>query len=280
MLSTSSDRLFVAPPPRPRKVRLFGLDFDPLTQPTLIDRIGECVRERTRCWIETVNVSHLCLAARHPELERLFRSADVILADGMPIVWMSRLRGRALRARVTGSDLMEPLARRAAVEGWRIFLCGGEEGVAERAAARLCEAAPGLQIAGTAAPRFPTPGSLTDGSHNRALLAQLRAARADIVLVAFGAPKQELWIRHHLETDALPVPVAIGVGGSLDFIAGQQRRAPPWMRRSGIEWIHRMTTQPRRLGPRYAADLLTFAQLAARELLRGDTLDADAGSAP
>jgi N-acetylglucosaminyldiphosphoundecaprenol N-acetyl-beta-D-mannosaminyltransferase len=246
----------------------------------LIDRIGECVRERTRCWIETVNVSHLCLAARHPELERLFRSADVILADGMPIVWMSRLRGRALRARVTGSDLMEPLARRAAVEGWRIFLCGGEEGVAERAAARLCEAAPGLQIAGTAAPRFPTPGSLTDESHNRALLAQLRAARADIVLVAFGAPKQELWIRHHLETDALPVPVAIGVGGSLDFIAGQQRRAPPWMRRSGIEWIHRMTTQPRRLGPRYAGDLLTFAQLVARELLRGDTLDADAGSAP
>jgi N-acetylglucosaminyldiphosphoundecaprenol N-acetyl-beta-D-mannosaminyltransferase len=261
-------------------VRLFGLDFDPLTQATLLDRIAECVRERSSCWIETVNVSHLCLAARDPALDRLFRSADVILADGMPIVWMSRLRGRALRARVTGSDLMEPLARRAAAEGWRIFLCGGEEGVAAREAARLCEAAPGLQIAGTAAPHFPTSASLTDAARNRALLAQLRAARADIVLVAFGAPKQELWIRHHLASGALPVPVAIGVGGSLDFVAGQQRRAPPWMRRSGLEWVHRMTTQPRRLGPRYAGDLLTFAQLAARELLRDDPRDVATGSAP
>jgi exopolysaccharide biosynthesis WecB/TagA/CpsF family protein len=280
MLSPSPERAVSGPPFRPRKVRLFGLDFDPLTQPALIERIAECVRARAACWIETVNVSHLCLAARNPELERVFRGAHVIVADGMPIVWVSRLRRRALRARVTGSDLIEPLARRAAAEGWRIFLCGGEAGVAERAAERLCELAPGLQIAGTASPHFPTQASVRDAGRNRSLLAHMREARADIALVAFGAPKQELWIRHHLEADALPAPVAIGVGGALDFIAGRQRRAPPWMRRSGLEWIHRMSTQPRRLGPRYAGDLLTFASLAARELMRSRARDAGAGSVP
>src|SRR5262245_56260597 len=115
MLS-SPERVDPASPSRPRKVRLFGLDFDPLTQGALIDRIGECVRDCAICWIETVNVSHLCLAARDPELERVFRCADVIVADGMPIVWMSRLRRSALRARVTGSDLLEPLARPAAAD--------------------------------------------------------------------------------------------------------------------------------------------------------------------
>ena len=155
----------------------------------------------------------------------------------MPIVWMSRLRKRALQQRVTGSDLMQPLARRAAAEGWRLFLCGGEEGIAERAAQRLCAQAPGLKIAGTAAPHFPTPASLTDESSNRPLLEAIRERAPDVLLVAFGAPKQERWIRHHYEIGALSVPVAIGVGAALDFAAGQQRRAPAWMRRTGLEWV-------------------------------------------
>lgn len=259
--------LAAASPPGHRKVRLFGIDFEDLTQAGLVERIGESVREQRACWIATVNVSIACLAARQPEFRAVLRSADVITADGMPIVWMSRLRQHPLRERVTGSDLLKPLARRAAAEGWRLFLCGGEEGVAERVAELLCQHAPGLQIAGTASPQFPTPASLTDASLNRSLLAAIREARTDVLLVAFGAPKQEQWIRHHFETGALAVPVAVGIGASFDFVAGRQTRAPAWMRRTGLEWIHRMTTQPLRLGPRYARDALTFARLAARELL-------------
>lgn len=250
-----------------RKVRLFGIDFEDLTQAGLVERIGDSVRERRACWIATVNVSIVCLAARQPRFHALLRSADVITADGMPIVWMSRLRQHPLRERVTGSDLLRPLAQRAAAEGWRLFLCGGEEGVAERVAELLCQHAPGLQIAGTAAPQFPTPASLTDDAANRSLLAAIREARTDVLLVAFGAPKQEQWIRHHFETGALAAPVAVGIGASFDFVAGRQTRAPPWMRRTGLEWIHRMTTQPFRLGPRYARDALTFARLVTRELL-------------
>ncbi len=269
-MGRTSERIAEAASSATRKVHLFGLDFDALTQDGLLERIDASVRERTTCWIATVNVSHLCLAARQPEVRAVLRSADVITADGMPIVWMSRLRRYALRERVTGSDLMNSLARRAAAQGWRLFLCGGEEGVAERAAQRLCAQAPGLKIAGTAAPRFPSAEALTDAEQNRPLLRAIREARPDVLLIAFGAPKQERWICHHLQLGALEVPVVIGVGGSLDFTAGRQRRAPVWMRRTGLEWIHRMATQPRRLGPRYARDLLTFARLATRELLGRD----------
>lgn len=251
----------------PSKIHLFGFDFDALTQDGLLERITQTIQLRTTCWIATVNVSHLCLVARQPELGAVLRSADVITADGMPIVWMSKLRGRALQQRVTGSDLVYPLARLAAARGWRLFLCGGEEGIAERAAEQLCAHAPGLTIVGTAAPQFPTVASIRDADLNRPVLDAISRARADILLVAFGAPKQERWILHQLRTGALDVRVVMGVGASLDFAAGRQRRAPPWMRRTGVEWIHRLLTQPRRLGPRYARDLLTFAQLATHELL-------------
>lgn len=245
---------------------LFGLDFDDLTQSGLVDRIAEAVSQRKPCWIATLNVNLLCLAHRDPDFAEVLRRADVRTADGMPLVWMSRWRGQALVERVTGSDLLLPLATRAAREGWRLFLLGGVQGVAERAAREMKRRAPGLCVAGTASPRFAgtDPAAWVDAG----LVATLRSAAPDILLVALGAPKQELWIDHHRAIGALEAPVAIGVGGSLDFLAGQQRRAPAWMQARGVEWLHRAATQPLRLAPRYARDLPTFAGLCLRELLR------------
>jgi N-acetylglucosaminyldiphosphoundecaprenol N-acetyl-beta-D-mannosaminyltransferase len=252
-----------------RHVRLFGLAFENLTQPGLVERIEGALRGGERCWIATVNVNLLCLAHRDAEFREVLGRAEVRSADGMPIVWMSRLRGTPLPARVTGADLVLPLARRGAERGWRIFLCGGAAGVAERTADELRRRAPGVQVVGTACPDFPTPESLVDPAANAPLLEAIRAAAPDILLVAFGAPKQERWIDHHRRSGALAVPVAIGVGGSLDFLVGQQHRAPGWMRRTGLEWLHRALTQPGRLGPRYARDALTFARLCLRELTSG-----------
>lgn len=254
--------------PAPRKIRLFGLDFDDLTQVGLVDRLGEAIRERRSCWVVTVNVNLLCIAERDPGIRKLIGRANVITADGMPIVWMSRLKGRRLQARVTGSDLLPLLAVRAAAARWRLFLCGGAPGVAERAAEHLGQLAPGVQVVGTASPTFASDAVVTEPSANQQLIAAIRAAEPDVLIVALGAPKQERWIRHHFDTGALAVPVAVGVGASLDFLAGTQHRAPAWMRRSGLEWVHRALTQPKRLGPRYARDALTFARVAGRELLR------------
>jgi N-acetylglucosaminyldiphosphoundecaprenol N-acetyl-beta-D-mannosaminyltransferase len=250
------------------KTRLFGLDFDPLTQPGLVDRVERAIGAREPCWIATLNVQIVCLAHRDPDFHKVLQRADVRTADGMPIVWISRLEGRPLPGRVTGADLLVPLAHRAAERGWRLFLCGGAPGVAEQVAQVLQREAPGVHIAGVACPQFSSPDALTDPAANAELLARIEAAAPDVLLVAFGAPKQERWIDAHRRSGALRVPVAVGVGGSFDFLIGEQRRAPGWMRGAGLEWIHRALTQPARLGPRYVRDAFTFARMVARELSR------------
>jgi N-acetylglucosaminyldiphosphoundecaprenol N-acetyl-beta-D-mannosaminyltransferase len=248
------------------KICLFDLDFDDLTASGLLGRIAGAVRARDRCWVATANVHLLCLADRDPDFRTVLRQADVITADGMPIIWISRLIGRPLTQRVTGSDLLLPLAERAAAEGWRLFFCGGEPGVAERVTEFLGARSPDLNVVGCACPFFTDAEALVDRSANATLLAAIRRAAPDVLLVAFGQPKQEQWIHAHLSSGALGVPVAIGVGASFDFLAGRQRRAPTWMRQGGLEWAHRLLTQPVRLGPRYARDALTFARLCVRQL--------------
>src|SRR5262249_17023270 len=173
------------------RVELFGLGFDDLTQVELLERISKSVHQRERCWIATVNVNLVCLSARRPDFRALLRQADVLTADGMPIVWASRFTDHPLRERVTGADLLKPLAALAASESWGIFLCGGEPGVAERTAESLRASASGLRVVGTAAPAFPTAQSTADASRNRVLLTEIRRARPDVLVVAFGTPKQE-----------------------------------------------------------------------------------------
>jgi N-acetylglucosaminyldiphosphoundecaprenol N-acetyl-beta-D-mannosaminyltransferase len=261
--------------PRDGKVSILGFDFDDLTQDGLIERIGKSLRERSRCWIATLNVNLICLAARERSFRALLGSADVLTADGMPIVWVSRLGEHPLRERVTGADLLKPLAVHAARESWRIFLCGGEPGVAERVAESLCSLAPGLQVAGMAAPVFPSEAATTDPALNQPLLGAIHESRPDILLVALGSPKQEKWIHHHLETRQLDVPVVVGIGAGFDFLAGRQRRAPQWMRNSGLEWLHRMASQPFRLGPRYVLDGLSFARLFVQSMRRAPLQSTD-----
>ena len=251
----------------PRRVELLGLPFACVTQDSLLDQIERWVRDRGAHWIVTANVQQVGLAGRDSAYRALLEGADLITADGMPICWVGRALGRPLPGLVTGSDLIEPLAARAAKCGWRLFLLGGEEGVAVELKERLQARHPALKVVGTFAPP-PLPLETIAGSPGSQEAARrVREAHPDVLLVAFGCPKQDLFIEHH--RDAMAVPVAIGVGGSFDFLVGRQRRAPVWMRRLGAEWLHRIAMSPRRLLPRYSREGLTFLQLALRDLRAG-----------
>lgn len=190
----------------------------------------------TRCrQICTVNPEFIMDARRDPAFAATLGRADLRVPDGVGVLWAARLHGVPLRERVTGSDGVDIFCRQAAQAGWRVFFLGAGPGVAERAATILSARYPSLQVAGCYA------GSPDDDAWP-AIHAQLVAARPDLLFVAYGHPRQDFWIDRH--RDELPARVAIGVGGALDFVAGVAVRAPVWMQRLGLEWLHRLWREP------------------------------------
>ncbi len=236
----------------------WGLPLTPYRLADAVDRIDELIDARTPRYLITANLHYAMLSDQSAELRDVNRNAAFIVADGMPLVWASRLQKTPLPERVAGSDLIWRLGELAARRGRRLYLLGGAPGVAVEAARKLEERFPGLVIAGTHSPPFRT---LTAEEHS-AMLAQIRTARPDILVVAFGQPKGELWVARHCEE--LGAPVSIQLGASLDFVAGKVRRAPRWMQRSGLEWTFRFMQEPRRLAGRYARNILFLARMLFR----------------
>lgn len=243
-------------------VAILGVPFDHVTLPGALARIEDMIASRRPHYIVTANVDFLVQAHRDVELRRILLEADLTLCDGTPLVWASRLLGNALPERVAGSDLVPELMQVSAQKGHRIFFLGAAPGVAEQATARLQARYPGINIVGHYAPPF---AALLEMDHAQ-IAQRIREAKPDILLVGFGCPKQEKWIAMHHRT--LGVPVAIGVGATIDFLAGRVKRAPEWMRRSGTEWLYRLVQEPRRLFRRYANDLVCFAPTFAAQSLR------------
>ena len=234
---------------------IMGLPIDDVTIGEAVDRIAAMVeagRATGRCHqVATVNVDFVVNAVDNPATLRILQRCDLAIPDGMPVVWGARLLGTPLRERTPGVDLLPALVKRSADAGYRICLFGAGPGVAEKAAAWLTERFPGAEVTGLAAPDVAPDGTMDPGA-----LEPIRAGRPDIVGVALGNPKQERWIARHAH--ALGAPVLIGIGGTLDFLTGVTRRAPPWMQRAGLEWLHRAVSEPRRLAGRYARDLVVF----------------------
>ncbi len=183
----------------------------------------------------TVNPEFVVAAQRDSEFMSILNEASLALPDGGGLLWAARLLGRPLKARVTGVDTVQEVAALAARRGYRLFLLGAAPGVAEQTAARLVSDHPGLVVAGTYA------GSPATEEEDE-IVARVRAARPHVLFVAYGAPSQDKWIHRNLER--LGAPVAMGVGGAFDFISGAARRAPRWMQRLGLEWLHRLCCQP------------------------------------
>lgn len=247
------------------RVTIAGVAFDRLTMHDAVAAVVELARARDRSrYVCTANLDHLYLTARDASFLEVYRRADLVVADGAPVVWLSRLlaaaEGGPLPERVAGSDLFWELARASAEHGLGLFFLGGRPGAAARAARVAERAHPGARVLGTYCPPFETFETEEEQARIRTIV---RAAAPDVLLVAFGAPKQEKWIAAN--KDALGVPVSIGVGGSFEMAAGMKQRAPRWLQRVGLEWLYRFAQEPTRLFGRYfVRDLPHLAVLAAR----------------
>ncbi len=205
----------------------------------------------------TINPEFVVDARRNSEFAAVLARADLRVPDGIGVLWAARLQGVRLTERVTGSDGIYAICKRAAREGWRVYFLGAAPGVGQRTAEILSGLYPGLRVAGS------FPGSPSDADWSE-IAARLAAAKPDILFVAYGHPRQDLWIDRH--RDELSAAVALGVGGAFDFVAGVTPRAPRWMRRLGLEWLHRLIRQPWRW--RRMAKLPVFGATVLVQTLR------------
>jgi N-acetylglucosaminyldiphosphoundecaprenol N-acetyl-beta-D-mannosaminyltransferase len=283
----------------PHRVSLFGIELDAVGMSEAVAILVDWIRNaRGPCrYVVTPNVDHVVILQEHAGLRAAYADASLVVADGWPIVAASRFLGRPLPERVAGSDLVPRLLdavggpfelrdRQSAGEDaqpdallelersldevprpdprapLKVFLLGAAPGVALRAAERIEARWPAIEVVGCDS---PPPGFERREDLNDAILARIAGAEPDLLIVGLGAPKQELWV--HAHRARLRARVAICAGATIDFLAGHRRRAPIWMRRWGLEWLHRMLAEPRRLARRYLRDAAVFPRLVLREQL-------------
>jgi N-acetylglucosaminyldiphosphoundecaprenol N-acetyl-beta-D-mannosaminyltransferase len=236
----------------PDTVALFGLPITNVTMAQAVARIEEHILSGTTHQIATANLDFARNSLKDQYLQRIICECSMVLPDGAPMVWASTLFGSPLKERVTGVDLIPELAKLSAERGYGIYLLGASEESSRRAAEVLAERYPGVRIVGRMSPEIQPLHEMD----NEYLLREIDEADPDILLVAFGNPKQEIWIHRH--RDRLKVPVAIGIGGAFDLIAGNLKRAPKWMQWMQLEWCFRLAQEPFRLLPRYTRDAIAL----------------------
>jgi N-acetylglucosaminyldiphosphoundecaprenol N-acetyl-beta-D-mannosaminyltransferase len=250
----------------PRRVELMGVELDPLTMAQAVATVLNWTAS-SHCdagcrYVVTPNVDHIVLLQHHEGLQAAYEEADLILADGAPVVWASKLLGRGLPDRIPGSDLTPAIFTAASKDqSLKIYLLGAMPGVAEVAARNIKATWPQVQVTGCYSPPLGFEKSLDE---NEKILSLIAAAQPDLLIVGVGAPKQELWV--HAHRLRIAAKAALCVGATIDFLAGEKARAPKWMRTLGIEWMHRLATEPKRLAGRYARDAWIFPQLVLRSM--------------
>jgi N-acetylglucosaminyldiphosphoundecaprenol N-acetyl-beta-D-mannosaminyltransferase len=217
------------------RINILGIKIDDVTSEEALARIEQFVADGRPHLVTTVNPEFIVAAQTDDAFAQVLNQADLNLADGQGLLWAARLLGGSLRERVTGVDTLVKLAELSAKKGYAIYLLGAAEGVAEAAAQVLSSRFPGLRVAGTYA-GSPVPEEDED------IVERIRRADPQLLFVAYGAPRQEQWIVRNMPR--LQVPVAMGVGGALDFISGKSSRAPVWVQRLGLEWLHRLANEP------------------------------------
>ena len=240
---------------------LLGVSFDNLTIRETLSRIEEMIVSGRPHYVVTANVDFLAQARRDLELQRILLDAPLVVCDGKPLVWASRLLGNPLPERVAGADIVPELIALSARKDYRVFFLGTTEKANQAAVARLQAQFPNLQISHYSPPFRPLL-EMDDAE----IVRRIRSVKPHLLFVAFGCPKAEKWMAMHYRE--LGVPVAVGIGGTIDFLAGRRKRAPVWMRHAGLEWLFRLWQEPRRLFKRYATDLWQFSWAMAAELWR------------
>lgn len=248
-------------PGLPDRLTLGRLPIDPVTMEGALHVVEQLVN-RGGGAVFTPNVDHIVQAQKNQRFREAYARASLSLADGMPVVWATRLLQTPVPEKVSGSDFVPVLLERAAERGWRVYFLGGRPGIAALARDKLRERLPSLQVVGVDAARIEIDGSPADWSE---VVERIRVAKPHLVLVALGAPKQEIWIDQ--TRDALRPAVLLAVGASLDFVAGETSRAPRWMSQVGLEWVYRLAQDPGRLSRRYFLRDPQFVWVVGRELL-------------
>ncbi len=238
----------------------FNTYVDNVTKSEAIDIIDDFVTENKKHnYVVTPNVDHIVKLQKDKEFLELYNKADLILTDGVPLMWAAKLFGKPLKEKVSGSDLFPKLCEHAAEKDMTMFFLGGLEGVANKAKDILEKEYPKLKVVDTYSPPF---GFEKDKVENQKIVDMINSHKPDILCVGVGAPKQEKWIYNNM--NQLDVKVSLGIGASFDFIAGTVKRAPLWMQNVGLEWFYRVMKEPKRMFKRYFVDDMKFFPLLVK----------------
>lgn len=241
------------------KMKFMNIKIDNITMNEAVDAIEDLVQQNKNAYVVTPNVDHIIQIERGGALGEVYKYAALVLTDGKPLLWISKWYGTPIKEKISGSDLFPCLCKRAAEKDYTMFFLGAAEGVAAKAAENLTRKFEGLHVVGTYSPPL---GFEKDENEINKIVEMIKTAKPHILIVGLGTPKQELFIYHN--KDRLNVPVSLGLGASLDFEAGNVKRAPKWMSDHGLEWLFRIMKEPRRLVKRYFVDAISIVPIMFR----------------
>lgn len=231
------------------RMKFMNTEIDNLTMQETLQAINQLIQENKSAYVVTPNVDHIVQLETNRELQEVYKNAALILTDGKPLLWIANWYGTPIKEKISGSDLFPLLCNMAAAKGYKMFFLGAAEGVAKRAAENLTMKYKGLQVVGTYSPPF---GFENNKNEMDKIKNMIKASKPDILIVGLGCPKQEKYMYHHCKE--LGVPISFGLGASFDFEAGNIKRAPRWMANHGLEWLFRITQDPKRMAKRYLVD--------------------------
>ena len=238
------------------RMRFLNTHVDNVTMEEAIQEIDRLIQADKHSYVVTPNMDHIVLMEKDPLFKEIYDNADLILTDGKPLLWIAKRQGTPIKEKVSGSDLFPKMCELAAKKGYSIFILGAAEGVADKAAANLVKKYPGLKIAGTYSPPI---GFEKDASEVDGIIERINNANTDILAVALGSPKGEKFI-YKIHKDIIAA-LSISIGATIDFEAGNVKRAPKWMSNVGLEWLYRITQDPRRLIKRYWNDAISIVPI-------------------
>ena len=231
------------------RIKFLNIEVDNLTMSESIEAVDKIIKNRKPSYVVTPNVDHIVKLEKDKEFQEVYKNADLILTDGMPLIWISKLKGNPIKEKVSGSDFFPKVCELASNKGYSVFLLGAAEGIAAKAAENLKEKYKNLNIVGTYSPSYGFENKI--GEIDK-IINMINECKPDILAVGLGAPKQEKFLYKY--KDRLNVPISLAIGASIDFEAGNINRAPKWMQRSGLEWLYRLCKEPDRMFKRYLID--------------------------
>ena len=231
------------------RIKFMNTEIDNLTMVETLNAIEALIKQNKNAYVVTPNVDHIVQLEAGGELHEVYKNADLILADGKPLLWIAKWYGTPIKEKISGSDLFPRLCEMAAKKGYKMFFLGAAEGVAAKAADNLMKRFNGLDVVGTYSPPY---GFEKDDAEMYKITSMIKEKRPHILIVGLGCPKQEKFILHNREI--LGVPISLGLGASLDFEAGNIKRAPKWVGEHGVEWLFRIKQDPQRMVKRYLVD--------------------------